>query len=197
MDSLRQPLFASTVATTDRVLAAQVTSIFSTQILNTLRPADIGAVAGSNPSSQSAIYFESSADINLLGSVGTKQDLYTVPAGYRLLVQYFSILLTEVTQGPGTMSGATQPRLRIVKNNSNSEFNKVSNEIQLDDAAQNVQVAGQFWITGGGVSQPFGKASAIGGEVISAYITQQAVLGTNPYTVLKAKCFGNGWLVPN
>ena len=43
MDSLRQPLFASTVSTTDRVLAAQVTSIFSTQILNNLTPADIGA----------------------------------------------------------------------------------------------------------------------------------------------------------
>ena len=46
MDSLRQPLFASTVATTDRVLAAQVTSIFSTQILNNLKPSDIGAAAG-------------------------------------------------------------------------------------------------------------------------------------------------------
>ena len=45
MDSLRQPLFASTVATTDRVLAAQVTSIFSTQILNNLKPEDIGAVS--------------------------------------------------------------------------------------------------------------------------------------------------------
>jgi hypothetical protein len=45
MDSLRQPLFASTVATTDRVLAAQVTSIFSTQILNNLKSSDIGAAA--------------------------------------------------------------------------------------------------------------------------------------------------------
>jgi len=43
MNSLRQPLFASTVATTDRVLAAQVTSIFSTQILNSLTPNDINA----------------------------------------------------------------------------------------------------------------------------------------------------------
>jgi hypothetical protein len=45
MDSIRQPLFASSVATTDRVLAAQVTSIFSTQILNNLKAEDIGAVS--------------------------------------------------------------------------------------------------------------------------------------------------------
>jgi hypothetical protein len=196
MDSIRQPFFASAVATTDRVLASQVVSIFSTQILNTLRPADIGAVAGTNPTTQSAVYFESSSDLNLLGPVGTKQDLYTVPSGYRLIVQYFSILFTDVTQS-GVMSGTTQPRVRIVKNNSNSEFNKVSNEIQLDDAGQTVQISGQYWITGGGVSQPYGKASVVGGETISAYITQQFVTGTNPYTVLKAKCFGNGWMIPN
>jgi hypothetical protein len=45
MDSIRQPFFASAVATTDRVLAAQVTSIFSTQILSNLKPSDIGAAA--------------------------------------------------------------------------------------------------------------------------------------------------------
>ena len=43
MDSIRNPFFASAVATVDRVLASQVTSIFSTQILNNLTPADIGA----------------------------------------------------------------------------------------------------------------------------------------------------------
>jgi hypothetical protein len=45
MDSIRNPFFASAVATVDRVLAAQVTSIFSTQILNNLKPSDIGAAA--------------------------------------------------------------------------------------------------------------------------------------------------------
>ena len=45
MDSIRSPFFASAVATVDRVLAAQVTSIFSTQILNNLKPEDIGAVS--------------------------------------------------------------------------------------------------------------------------------------------------------
>jgi hypothetical protein len=43
MDSIRNPFFASAVATVDRVLAAQVTSIFSTQILNNLKPQDIDA----------------------------------------------------------------------------------------------------------------------------------------------------------
>jgi hypothetical protein len=43
MDSIRNPFFASAVATVDRVLAAQVNSIFSTQILNNLKPSDIGA----------------------------------------------------------------------------------------------------------------------------------------------------------
>ena len=47
MDSIRNPFFASAVATVDRVLAAQVTSIFSTQILNNLKPSDIGAAADS------------------------------------------------------------------------------------------------------------------------------------------------------
>jgi hypothetical protein len=46
MDSIRNPFFASAVATVDRVLAAQVNSIFSTQILNNLKPSDIGAAAG-------------------------------------------------------------------------------------------------------------------------------------------------------
>lgn len=45
MDSIRSPFFASAVATVDRVLAAQVNSIFSTQILNNLKPEDIGAAA--------------------------------------------------------------------------------------------------------------------------------------------------------
>ena len=45
MDSIRNPFFASAVATVDRVLAAQVNSIFSTQILNNLKPEDIGAVS--------------------------------------------------------------------------------------------------------------------------------------------------------
>jgi len=44
MNSIREPFFASAVATVDRVLAAQVTSIFSTQILNNLKPSDIGAI---------------------------------------------------------------------------------------------------------------------------------------------------------
>jgi hypothetical protein len=43
MNSIREPFFASAVATVDRVLAAQVNSIFSTQILNNLKPSDIGA----------------------------------------------------------------------------------------------------------------------------------------------------------
>jgi hypothetical protein len=45
MDSIRSPFFASAVATVDRVLSAQVNSIFSTQILNNLKPEDIGAVS--------------------------------------------------------------------------------------------------------------------------------------------------------
>ena len=45
MDSIRNPFFASAVATVDRVLAAQVNSIFSTQILNNLKASDIGAAA--------------------------------------------------------------------------------------------------------------------------------------------------------
>jgi len=198
MDSIRQPLFASSVATTDRVLAAQVTSIFSTQILNNLKPADIGAVAGVNPQAQTQVFLSSTTDLNLLGAVGTKVDLYTIPAGYRFFSDQFAITFTSVTQ-TGTMSGVTQPAVRIVKSNSNQAANQISNEIDLSDAGQTVQLINKYWRTGGavgGTSSTTGKATATEGDVLSAYITTAiSSTGTNKYTVLNAKCFLMGWLI--
>jgi hypothetical protein len=199
MDSIRNPFFASAVATVDRVLAAQVNSIFSTQILNNLKPSDIGAVAGVNPQGQLQVFVSSTTDLNLLGAVGTKVDLFTVPAGYRFFSDQFAITFTSVTQS-GVMSGVTQPAVRVIKNNSNAAANQISNEIDLSDAGQVVQLLNKYWRTGGavgGTTSTTGKATATEGEVLSAYITTAiSAAGTNKYTVLTAKCFLAGWLIP-
>lgn len=199
MANSSSPNFASSVATVDRVLAAQITSVFDNNILNDLKPEDIGAVAGVNPQFQLMVYLSSTTDLNLLGAVGTKVDLYTVPNGYRFLCDQFSCIFTEVTQNGSAMVGSTQPSLRAVKNNSNAAANHISNEISLTDAGQVVQQVNKYWRTGGavgGTTSTTGKATAAAGEVISAYVTSAFVPGTNPYTVFKAKCFLTGWMIP-
>ena len=138
------------------------------------------------------------SDINLLGSVGTKVDLYTVPTGYRFICDQYAILITGVTQS-GTMSGAVQPSTRAVKNNSNAIANQISNEIAFSDAGQVVQIVNKYWRTGGQIGNTAattGKATATAGEVISAYITAQATIGTNGYTTFTGKPFLSGWLFP-
>ena len=100
MDSIRNPFFASAVATVDRVLAAQVNSIFSTQILNNLKPSDIGAAAGvtnnilTTPSK--AIFRADNVD--LLAAVGTRTLLYTVPAGFTFTTTSIKAIITSTDQ---------------------------------------------------------------------------------------------------
>jgi len=139
-----------------------------------------------------------STDIDLLGATGTKVDLFTVPAGYRLLAREFSLLFTEVVQS-GVMSGVTQPQLRAVKNNSGLTANAISNEIQLNTAGQTVQVVGNYWQTSGSrgsATAQTGGATATAGDVISAYITSGLVVGTNTYTTFKGRCALQGWMIP-
>ena len=139
-----------------------------------------------------------STDIDLLGAVGTKVDLFTVPAGYRFIAREFSLLFTQVTQS-GVMSGVTQPQLRAVKNNSGTSTNAISNEIQLNLAGQTVQVVGNYWQTSGSrgsATATTGGATATAGEIISAYITTAIVGGVNTYTVLKGRCALQGWMLP-
>lgn len=161
----------------------------------------LGAIPASsiiNPQAQTQVFVSSTTDLNLLGAVGTKVDLYTIPAGYRFFSDQFAITFTSVTQ-TGTMSGATQPSLRIVKNNNNATANQISNEINLSDAVQAVQQLNKYWRTGGavgGTASTTGKATATAGEILSAYITTAATIGTSGYSVLSAKCFLTGWLIP-
>ena len=139
-----------------------------------------------------------STDLDLLGTVGTKVDLFTVPAGYRFFTREFSMLITDVAQS-GVMSGVTQPKIRAVKNNSATTTNLISNDIELNNAGQTVQVVGNFWQTSGargGTSVPAGSPTATAGEIVSAYITSAMVAGTNTYTVLKGKCVLQGWMIP-
>jgi hypothetical protein len=99
------------------------------------------------------------------------------------------------------MSGVTQPAVRVVKNNNNSlSANHISNEIDLADAGQAAQIVNKYWRTGGavgGTTSTTGKATATEGEVLSAFITTAiSATGTNKYSVLTAKCFLAGWLIP-
>jgi len=72
MDSIRNPFFASAVATVDRVLAAQVNSIFSTQILNNLKPSDIGA----GTDTRRMMFWK---DINLTGAAAPLYTTFPTP----------------------------------------------------------------------------------------------------------------------
>ena len=151
-----------------------------------------------NPQGQTQVYVSTTSDLNLLGVTGTKVDLYTVPSGYRFFSDQFALTFTNVAQA-GAMSGVTQPSIRVVKNNSNAVANQISNEIDLSDAGQVVQLVNKYWRTGGavgGTASTTGKATATGGEVLSAYISSGIVSGVNTYTTLTAKCFLAGWLIP-
>ena len=139
-----------------------------------------------------------SSDLDLLGVVGTKVDLFTVPAGYRFFTREFSTLITNVVQS-GAMSGVTQPKVRAVKNNSASSTNLISNDIEFSNAGQTVQVVGNFWQTSGargGASLPTGSPTATQGEIVSAYITSAIVPGVNTYTVLSGRCVLQGYMIP-
>lgn len=100
MNSIRQPFFASSVGTTDRVLAAQVTSIFSTQILNNLKPSDIGAAAGtSNDNLIAPTRVVLRVDnVDLLAPLNTRTSIYTVPTGSTFLTSSLKVIITNTNQ---------------------------------------------------------------------------------------------------
>ena len=111
MDSLREPLFASTVATTDRVLAAQVTSIFSTQILNNLKPSDIGGLilsnakdfshAATNPTLNGQTYYFANAS-DLAAVTADEQRLFATPYPFTIIGASITI------NNSGTFATGTQ-----------------------------------------------------------------------------------------
>ena len=124
MESLRQPLFASTVSTTDRVLAAQVNSIFSTQILNNLKPSDIGAAAGVTNNiltTPSKTIFRAD-NVNILAAVGTRILLYTVPAGFTYTTTSMKAIITSTDQ---SVAFTTAPELAI----TNGSLQDTSNDL--------------------------------------------------------------------
>ena len=160
--------------------------------------ADVVADESINTNGYVAVNAVASTDLNLLGPVGTKVDLFTVPAGYRFFAREFSMLITNVVQS-GVMSGVTQPKIRAVKNNSATTTNLISNDIELNNAGQTVQIVGNFWQTSGargGASVPAGSPTATAGEIISAYITTAIVPGVNTYTVFSGRCVLQGWMIP-
>jgi hypothetical protein len=129
MDSIRNPFFASAVATVDRVLAAQVTSIFSTQILNNLKPSDIGAAAGvtnnilTTPSK--AIFRADNVD--LLAAVGTRTLLYTVPAGFTFTTTSIKAIITSSDQ---SVAFTTAPEYSV----TNGSLQDTANDLVLSTA---------------------------------------------------------------
>jgi hypothetical protein len=126
MDSIRNPFFASAVATVDRVLASQVNSIFSTQILNNLKPSDIGAAAGvtnnilTTPSK--AIFRADNVD--LLAAVGTRTLLYTVPAGFTFITTYSKVIITSTDQ---SVAFTTPPEFSV----TNGSLQDTANDLIL------------------------------------------------------------------
>jgi hypothetical protein len=126
MDSIRNPFFASAVATVDRVLAAQVTSIFSTQILSNLKPSDIGAAAGvtndilTTPSK--AIFRADNVD--LLAAVGTRTILYTVPAGFSFTTTSIKAIITSTNQ---SVAFITPPEFSV----TNGSLQDTANDLAL------------------------------------------------------------------
>ena len=175
MDSLRQPLFASTVATTDRVLAAQVTSIFSTQILNNLKPSDIGAAADT----RRMIFWK---NLNL---TATSSPLYTVfPAPVDEYGNTFTPIpqfsfISEFGIRIKTIAGTetTPLQLRIFKGGITIdagtiglEFNRCSNALTVDTSANTTSST----VFTAGQSLSLGKSG-----IASGTIPQLAVIVAN------------------
>ena len=124
MDSIRNPFFASAVATVDRVLAAQVTSIFSTQILNNLKPSDIGAAAGVTNNiltTPSKTIFRAD-NVDILAAVGTRILLYTVPAGFTYTTTSIKAIITSTDQ---SVAFTTAPELAV----TNGSLQDTSNDL--------------------------------------------------------------------
>ena len=143
MDSIRSPFFASAVATVDRVLAAQVTSIFSTQILNNLKPSDIGAAAGvTNDILTTPIKAMLRADgVNLLAAVGTRTLLYTVPAGFSFTTTSTKVIITSSDQ---SVAFTTAPEYSV----TNGSLQDTCNDLVL--SATRVHAAGDVILQSGG-----------------------------------------------
>jgi hypothetical protein len=112
MDSIRNPFFASAVATVDRVLAAQVNSIFSTQILSNLKPSDIGAVAGvtNNILTTPSKVMIRVDGVNLLAAVGANTLLYTIPSGFSFTATSTKLIITSTDQ---SVAFTTAPEFEI------------------------------------------------------------------------------------
>jgi hypothetical protein len=149
MDSIRSPFFASAVATVDRVLAAQVNSIFSTQILSNLKPSDIGAAAGvtnnilTTPSK--AIFRADNVD--LLAAVGTRTLLYTVPAGFTFTTTSIKVIITSSDQ---SVAFTTAPEYSV----TNGSLQDTTNDLVLSIAR--VHAVGDVILLAGN----YGAASA-------------------------------------
>jgi len=175
MNSIRKPFFASAVATVDRVLAAQVTSIFSTQILNNLTPEDINAVN-----------FYKAENFNLLGAVNSTVNLFTVPENARYIASDCLILITESTvNGAGTVT--TPASIRLSRSSDNANLN---NPLTLRTSTYNVNdVDKQSAYISIGLSAP-------SGDIVQAKISTAMVQGATPrYTSLIATVIVNGFTI--
>ena len=149
MDSIRNPFFASAVATVDRVLAAQVNSIFSTQILSNLKPSDIGAAAGvTNDILTTPRKAMLRADnVDLLAAVGTRTLLYTVPAGFSFTTSSIKVIITSTDQ---SVAFTTAPEFVV----TNGSIQDTCNDLALSTAR--VHVVGDVILLVNG----YGSASA-------------------------------------
>jgi hypothetical protein len=186
MDSLRNPFFASAVATVDRVLASQVTSIFSTQILNNLKPSDIGAVAGvTNNILTTPLKVMIRVDgINLLAAVSTNTLLYTVPAGFSFTAAYMKLIITSSDQT--TTGFSTAPEFEI----QNGSGIKACNVLSLS-VAPRLFATGDVIMSGGSFGGG-GTARRASTDTVSFKVNTAAVGGNQ--TVMLATLIVEGEL---
>lgn len=155
MDSIRNPFFASAVATVDRVLAAQVTSIFSTQILDNLKPSDIGAAAGvtNNILTTPSLVTLRADGVNLLAATGTRTLMYTVPSGFKFTASSLKVIITSTNQ---SVAFTTAPSYGITTSSGSA---KCINDLTL--STTRVITAGDVFVSAGS----YGSGST--GRVVS------------------------------
>ena len=178
MDSIRNPFFASAVATVDRVLAAQVNSIFSTQILNNLKPSDIGAAAGvtNNILTTPSKVMIRVDGLNLLAAVNANTLLYTVPAGFSFTAASMKLIITSSDQSVGF---STAPEFEIQNGSGIKTCNVLSFSVAPRLFAVNdvIMSGGSF---GGGSTSRKTSTDTVNFKVVTAAAggTQTTMLAT-------------------
>jgi hypothetical protein len=178
------PAHASTHATggSDSVSPASIGAASTTH-------ASTHSISGTDPLSQFAVnstIFYKTNSFNLLASLSTTADFFTVPAGYRFVVGDLTLLITASTvNGGGTV--ITAPSFRVI----GSSAGNLNNSLTLRTTTYNLNdVDKQVTFTATNTSAP-------AGDVVRLNVATAIVQGATPrYSTLTGTFVLTGYMIP-